>query len=130
MRKKLYETLLESHAEHPRLIMISTHHIEEIQALFETLIVLNNGKLLLHKPMDQIREGGVWLAGEKNKVEKAITGQKALEQSVVGTMMKVMVDTPFSSEWKDLAQKQELSIEKAKMQDYLLNITIDEEVTV
>jgi ABC-2 type transport system ATP-binding protein len=130
MRKKLYETLLESHTDHPRLIMISTHHIEELQTLFETLVVLKNGKLLIHEPIDTIREGGVWLAGGKNKVEEAITGRKVLERSEVGSMVKVMIDAPFSSEWKELAQKQGLSIEKAKMQDYLLNITCGEEVTI
>lgn len=128
MRKRLYETLLESHAEHPRLIMISTHYIEELQALFETLIVLKNGKLLINKPMDQIREEGVWLSGGKNKVEEIIPGQKLLERSEVGSIIKVMIDAPFSGEWKNLAQRQGLSIEKAKVQDYLLNITCDEEV--
>jgi len=39
MRKKLYEVLLESHGEHPRLIMLSTHHIEEVQPLCESLAV-------------------------------------------------------------------------------------------
>jgi ABC-2 type transport system ATP-binding protein len=130
MRKKLYETLLDSHAEHPRLIMISTHHIEELQALFETLVVLKNGKLLIHEPMDTIRERGVWLAGAKNKVEETAAGGKVLERSEVGSMVKVMVDAPFSNEWKALAQKQGLSVEKAIMQDYLLNITGDQEVPV
>ena len=56
MRKKLYEVLLESHAAHPRLIMISTHHIEELQTLFESLVVIRNGKLMFYEPMDEIRE--------------------------------------------------------------------------
>jgi len=129
-RKKLYETLLESHATQPRLIIISTHHIEELQALFETLVVLKNGRLLLHEPMDRIRKRGIWLAGEKNRVEDTAAGRKVLERSEAGSMVKVMIDAPFSSEWKALAQKQGLSIEKAKMQDYLLNITGDQEVPV
>lgn len=129
-RKKLYETLLESHAAHPRLIMISTHHIEELQVLFETLAVLKNDTLLLHEPMDKIRERGIWLAGEKNRVEEASAGWKVLEQIEAGSMVKVMLDATFSSEWKELALKKGLSIEKAKMQDYLLNITSDQEVRV
>lgn len=130
MRKKLYEVLLESHAEHSRLIMVSTHHIEELQALFESLVVIHNGKLLLYEPMDEIRGKGVWLAGKKNNVEQVTTGQKVLEQSESGSLVKVMIDAPFSSEWKALAQTHGLSIEKAKMQDYLLSMTSDEEVPV
>lgn len=129
MRKKLYETVLESHAQHPRLILISTHHIQELQALFETMMVLKSGRLLLYESMDKIREGGIWLAGEKNKIEETITGQKVLEQNQVGSMMKVMMDVKFTNEWKERAQKQGLAIEKAKMQDYLLNITCHEEVS-
>lgn len=130
MRKKLYESLLESHAEHPRLIMISTHHIEELQTLLETLVVLKNGRLLMHKPMEEIRERGIWLTGGVKQVEEVITNQKILERSQIGLIVKVMIDAPYSSEWSKLAQEQGLSIEKAKMQDYLLNITCDEEVTV
>lgn len=130
MRKKLYESLLESHAEHPRLIMISTHHIEELQTLLETLVVLKNGRLLMHKPMEEIRERGIWLTGGVKQVEEVITNQKILERSQIGLIVKVMIDAPYSSEWNKLAQEQGLSIEKAKMQDYLLNITCDEEVTV
>lgn len=98
MRKKLYEVLLESHAEHSRLIMVSTHHIEELQAHYESLVAIHNGKLLLYEPMDEIREKGVWLAGGKNNVEQVTTGQKMLEQSESGPLVKVMIDAPFSSE--------------------------------
>lgn len=128
-RKIMYETLLNSHAEHPRLIIISTHHIQEMQPLFETLVVLKNGRVIVHEPMDQIRERGVWLSGGKNKVEEVITGQKVLERSQVGSTEKVMIDAPYSNEWKALEQEQGLSIENAKLQDYLLNITSDQEVS-
>lgn len=130
MRKKLYETLLESHAEHPRLIMLSTHHIEELQPLCESLAVLHDGKLLIHEAAEEIRERGIWLAGNRNKVEKVIAGQRVLEQSEAASMVKVMIDAPFSAEWKASAQRHGLSIEKARMQDYLLNITGDQEVQV
>lgn len=129
MRQKLYESLLESHAEHPRLIIISTHHIQELQPLFETLVVLKDGELLFHEPMDAIRERGVWLGGGKSQVEEAVAGLKVLQRNEAGSMVKVMIDAPFSMEWRALAQEKELSIQRAKMQDYLLNITCDEEAT-
>ncbi len=128
MRKKLYETLLDSHAEQPRLIMISTHHIEELQSLFETLAVLQRGRLLFYQPMEEVRERGVWLAGEKAKVEKVIYKKPALEQISSGPIMKVLLDTVYSSELKKKAQDQGFSIEKASMQDYLLGLTANEEV--
>lgn len=128
MRKKLYEALLESHGENPRLIMLSTHHIEELQALLESLVVLVNGRLLFYEPMDKVREKGVWIAGKKKNVEQVITGQRVLEKSKAGSLVKILIDAPFSSKWRALAHTHGLSVEKARMQDYLLNITSEGEV--
>ncbi len=130
MRKKLYETLLESHADNPRLIMISTHHIEELQSLFETLAVMHEGRLLFYQPTEDVREKGIWLAGERAKVEKVLFKHPALEQISSGPMMKVLLDAVYSTELKRKAQEQGFTIEKAGMQDYLLGATSKEEVLV
>ena len=127
MRKKMYQILRESHEEHPRLILLSTHHIEEIQPLCESLVVIHDKKVLLHETIDEIREYGIWLAGEKNKIEKVVDGQNLLEVSELGSMMKVMIDVPYNEEWKEIASLHGLSIEKVKLQDYLLNKTEEAE---
>jgi len=123
MRKKLYETLLDSHADLPRLIMISTHHIEELQPLFETLAVMQRGELLFYKSLEEVRVRGIWLAGEKAKVDKVIVNQPALEKVSSGPIVKVLLDKVYSSELKRKAQEQGFTMEKASMQDYLLGLT-------
>ncbi|MGI2296436.1 ABC transporter ATP-binding protein [Paenibacillus sp. GXUN7292] len=130
MRKKLYEALRVSHEESPRLILISTHHIEEVQTLCESLIVMHKGKLLHHQLIDEFREQGIWLAGERSAVTNAIDGHKVLEQSAMGSKIRVMLDAPYSKQWKEHAQAHGLSIEKADLQNYLLNLTEDAEVNV
>ncbi|MFD2045227.1 ATP-binding cassette domain-containing protein [Ornithinibacillus salinisoli] len=127
MRKKMYQSLRESHEEHPRLILLSTHHIEEIQPICESLVVVHDKKVFIHESMDEMREYGVWLAGEQNKIEKVVDGLSILEKSGLGSRLKVMVDVPFNDEWKDIASHHGLSIEKAKLQDYLLNKTEEAE---
>lgn len=127
MRKKMYQSLRESHEAHPRLILLSTHHIEEIQPLCESLVVIHDKKVLLHETIDEIREYGVWLAGEKIKIEKILDGQKPLEIYELGSSVKVMIDVPYNDEWKEIASLHGLSIEKAKLQDYLLNKTEEAE---
>ncbi len=130
MRKKLYETLLDSHADCPRLIMVSTHHIEELQPMFETLAVIQRGRLLFYQPMEKVRERGIWLAGERAKVEKAILKQPVLEQVNSGPIMKALLDTVYTPELKRKAQEQGFTMEKAGMQDYLLGLTANEEVLI
>lgn len=127
MRKKMYKVLRESHEENPRLILLSTHHIEEIQAICENLIVMKDGDVALHEPMDEVRENGIWLSGSKNKLEEIIPTEKIMEKSEMNSVMRVMLDTPYSKEWKEIAHSNGISIEKAELQDYLLNMTEEEE---
>ncbi|MBH5317534.1 ABC transporter ATP-binding protein [Paenibacillus sp. GSMTC-2017] len=123
MRKKFYELLLESYDAFPRMIFVSTHHIEEIKPLLESIVVVHDGKLLLHEPMEEVREKGIWLTGESNQVNKLVANKKVLEESTMGSIKKVMIDDSLTDEWRELARISGLSLEKAQLQDYLLQLT-------
>lgn len=127
-RKFFYNALLESYEEHPRLILVSTHHIEEIQPLCESLIVLHQGGVLCHEQMEQMRERGILLTGLIRDIDQVTQGEKIIESAQLGSTKKVMIDASYSKEWRDIAQAHGLSIEKATLQDYLVNLTRKQEV--
>ncbi|MDW0117517.1 ABC transporter ATP-binding protein [Sporosarcina thermotolerans] len=123
MQKKFNKVLLDSYEENPRLILLSSHNIEEIQTLCEALVVIHDGNVLFHEPMETMREKGIWLSGEKDAFSTIIQSHTVLEQQVIGTKMKVMLDEPFTSEWKHFAMANGLTIEPASLHDYLVNRT-------
>lgn len=127
MRKKMYQILRESQEQHPRLFFVSTHHIEELQSICDSILVIHDKEAFFHEPIDEIREYGIWLAGNKNKIEEVTDGQNVLEISELGSRLKMLVDVPFNEEWKEIASFHGLSIEKVKLQDYLLNKTEEAE---
>ncbi|WP_340399921.1 ABC transporter ATP-binding protein [Paenibacillus sp. FSL H8-0079] len=126
-RKFFYNALLESYEDNPRLILISSHHIEEIQPLCESLIVLQAGEVMLNQPMEEMREKGVLLTGGIDDINRVTADVKVIESSQMGSTVKVMIDEPYSKMWKDIAHAQGLSIEKATLQDYLVNRTRNQE---
>ncbi|QOS81818.1 ABC transporter ATP-binding protein [Paenibacillus sp. JNUCC31] len=126
-RKYFYNALLETYEDNPRLILISSHHIEEIQPLCESLIVLKAGKVLFNQPMEEMREKGVLLTGGIDDINRVTADVEVIESSRMGTTMKVMIDEPYSKAWKDIAHAQGLSIEKATLQDYLIHRTRNQE---
>ncbi|MDN4601439.1 ABC transporter ATP-binding protein [Paenibacillus sp. F6_3S_P_1C] len=126
-RKFFYNALLESYEDNPRLILLSSHHIEEIQPLCESLIVLQAGEVLFNQPMEEMREKGVLLTGRIEDVNRVTADVKVIESSQMGSTLKVMIDEPYSKTWKDIAHTQGLSIEKATLQDYLVNRTRNQE---
>jgi len=123
MRKKFNKVLMESYEENPRLILLSSHHIEEIQTLCDALVAIHKGKVVLHETMETMREKGIWLSGEKTSILKIILSHTVLEQQEMGTKLKVMLDETYTNEWKHFAQSHGLSIEPASLNDYLLNRT-------
>lgn len=127
-RKFFYNALLESYEEHPRLILVSTHHIEEIQPLCESLIVLHQGGVLCHEQMEEMREKGILLTGLIRDIDQVTQSENIMESAQLGSTKKVMIDASYSKEWRDIAQAHGLSIEKATLQDYLVNLTRKQEV--
>ena len=126
-RKYFYNALLETYEDNPRLILISSHHIEEIQPLCESLIVLQAGKVLFNQPMEEMREKGVLLTGEMDDINRVTADVEVIESSQMGSTKKVMIDELYSKAWKDIAHAQGLSIEKPTLQDYLIYRTRNQE---
>lgn len=68
MREKFYDLLRESYENHPKLIIVSTHLIDEIARVAEDIIIIDDGKLLLNSPINNIDEMAYSLTGISQKV--------------------------------------------------------------
>ena len=55
-RKAFYEHLLNDYFDNETSIIISTHQVEEIESLLTHLLFINEGRILLDCPMDEIGE--------------------------------------------------------------------------
>lgn len=51
VRKDFYRVLLRDYIDYPRTIIVSSHHLEEIEDLLEDILLINEGKELLHMPV-------------------------------------------------------------------------------
>ena len=54
-KKEFFNTILGEYFDDNKLIIISTHHIEEIEHILQEVIFIHEGKLLLHKEMEEIK---------------------------------------------------------------------------
>ncbi|WLR41821.1 multidrug ABC transporter ATP-binding protein [Bacillus carboniphilus] len=122
-RTLFYETLLSSYEEQPRMFLLSSHHIEEIQPLCESIIVLHEGKIVIHETMEQMRQRGILLTGSTTDIQQATKLVPIIESSKLGSTSTVMIDALYSKEWKERAHSHHLDIEKTTVQKYLVNKT-------
>jgi len=99
VRKDFYRALLKDYLTYPRTIILSSHHLEEVEDILENIILIDRGKIFLHMPMDEVREYAIELIGEAAKVQQWAKNKKILYKESVGINdMKIVVKNEYSDE--------------------------------
>lgn len=68
-RELFYRELLESYAEKPRTVVISTHLIEEVSPIIEHVVIIKRGEILLNAPTEQVKAMGYTVSGKAADVD-------------------------------------------------------------
>jgi len=68
MRERFYDAVLDDFMAHPRTIIISTHLIDEVSRLFEDVVIIDGGKVLLHTEAAALREKAFFISGREDAV--------------------------------------------------------------
>ncbi|WP_107947897.1 ABC transporter ATP-binding protein [Lysinibacillus parviboronicapiens] len=79
-RNTFYDLLIEKQSDNPRLFILSTHLIDEASALFEEILILHEGQLLLQKTADEWHQHIVAVKGGALDVEQATAGLEVIYQ--------------------------------------------------
>jgi ABC-2 type transport system ATP-binding protein len=69
VRKDFYRALLRDYLQHPRTVILSSHLLNEIQDILEDVLLIREGKTLLHLPVSELKEYAVGLRGKKDFLE-------------------------------------------------------------
>jgi len=91
-RSNFYRELLADYLAHPRTIILSTHLIEEVADLFERVIILDRGRVLLHEEADELRGRGVTVTGPAAAVGDFAGGRPVLGEQSLGGVRAVTLD--------------------------------------
>ena len=126
MRKQFYDVLLDSYDEHPRMILLSSHHIEEVEPLCEKIAIIDNNTLMHYEETDVLKNNGVHISGTAEAVRAVVGSMRVLEERKLGKQLNIMLDAPLTDDLKREAEQAGVMIEKAPFQDYLVNLTTKE----
>lgn len=84
-RYRFYDILLEEYQREPRTIILSTHLIDEVSNLFEEVIIINNGELLLKKEKDELIDLSLQISGNKTEVDQYVAEKNVIyEKEIMG----------------------------------------------
>lgn len=122
-RYAFYDLLLAEVAEHPRTFVVSTHLIEEVAALFEQVVIIDCGRLLVQGDADDLRARGATVTGPAEEVDRFTAGRRVLSSRQLGPTRSVTVDGALSDDDRRRASAAGLELSPVPLQDLFVHLT-------
>lgn len=126
-RDFFYKELLKEQENHPRIFILSTHLVSEMDYLFDEVILLNEGEIMLHEEYDSFVSKGVIITGEASIVDSFVQGKNRLNEQVLGRTKSVAIYGELHEEERKLALNQDLEIAPISLQDLFIHLTKEED---
>lgn len=125
VRKYFIQEVLEDYLRVPRTIIFSTHFIDEIENMLEDVLVLREGKVLIHENCDVLRGRGVAVVGETQLVDDFVADLTIdlLSTRSLGTQKEIVFYGELPPEKRARAQVQGLTLSQPSLQDLFVHIT-------
>lgn len=77
-RKDFYRALLKDYVAYPRTIIISSHLLGEIEEILEDILIIEQGRLFMYKPIDELKQYAVGLRGMSTAIRGEIPEEHVL----------------------------------------------------
>ena len=91
-RQIFYDRLLEDFGEHPRTVILSTHLIDEVSALLEHVLVIDDGKLIINESADALRGSATTVSGTRAAVDAFVGTRAVLHREGLGGLTSVTIE--------------------------------------
>ena len=116
MRVEFYDMLTESFQKHPRIIIVSTHIIEEIAKTIQKLIIIDKGSVRFFDTLQSVETKAFSISGLQKDVEAAPRGLHVIGQDTVGGLVTSYIfDNPPE-------QAASLEIHPLSLQDFFIQM--------
>ncbi|QQK77108.1 ABC transporter ATP-binding protein [Salicibibacter cibarius] len=122
-RNIFYEELLEDQQNHPRIMILSTHFVSEMDYLFDEVVILHEGNMLLQEETDALLAKGATMTGHADIVDDVVQSKQQINVQYLGQTKAVTVYGELSDEETKMAVKQGLEVTPVSLQDLFIHLT-------
>ncbi|RAY15958.1 ABC transporter ATP-binding protein [Actinomadura craniellae] len=117
------DEVLADFMQHPRTIVLATHLIEEVAPLFEQVVIIDRGRLVLHEDADDLRARGVAVTGPAAEVDRFVAGLTVLGEQQLGPTKAVTVYGELDDDRRRAARERGLELGPIALQDLFVHLT-------
>lgn len=117
MREYFYRKLLEEYAQTGRTFVVSTHIIEEAADIFEEVIMIKKGEILLMENTQELLERMYQVSGREDVVDKAVSWYEICHTEKTGRSKSVVI---LLKEGQELPKGFDVTIQQLNLQKAFL----------
>lgn len=77
-RNDFYRILLKDYLNEPRSIIITSHHVDEIESILENILLIHEGKCYFNGSIERFKQYAIGLTGETETIEHLISNQEKI----------------------------------------------------
>lgn len=122
-RYKFYEILMEDMEEKERYCIISTHIIDEVEKIFEKVMILENNHLILEEEISTLQEKAIVVAGDGNILADILKDKNIIDEKSIGGMKIFSIYDNLSDDERMILRSNNAEIKTIHLQDLFVLLT-------
>jgi ABC-2 type transport system ATP-binding protein len=121
-RQVFYDRLLADYAEHPRTVLLSTHLIDEAAGLFEKVVVIDRGRIVLNTAADDLRGAATSVSGPAIAVAEFTAGRPVWNRRRIASQESAVVAGTLNETDRARAAALHLRLEPLTLQEVVVQV--------
>lgn len=122
MRQKFLDLLLDFYTSTERTFILSTHYINEASNLFEDIVIINEGKLLLHTTKDAIEEKAVSITGDFDTACRILDSDHIINTNKLASIGEFHYFGPISSTLRHTLDDMNFKVIRTPLETFFINL--------
>jgi ABC-2 type transport system ATP-binding protein len=106
-------------------VILSTHLIEEVGSLFEEVVILDRGRLVVHEETETLRTRGAAVTGPAMAVDAFVAGYAVLSEQTLGHTKSTTIYGDLDGDERAKARAAGLELGPVGLQDLFVHLTAE-----
>jgi ABC-2 type transport system ATP-binding protein len=122
-RYKFYEILMEDMEERERYCIISTHIIDEVEKIFEEVMILENNQFILQEEISTLQEKAIVASGNENILSNILKSKNIIDERSIGGMKIISIYDTLTDEERMSLKANNVELKSIPLQDLFVLLT-------
>jgi len=122
-REIFYAELQKDYSLNPRTFIISSHLINELEGMFERVLIIDEGEIIIDNTVDALKDRYYLLQGRKDSIESYRSHFRVMNVETIGSLASYSIEGPLSDQIIRQMRADEIDISMISLQKLLYHLT-------